>query len=210
MSASFLAITGYLTGLYTQRTDVRPYQAVLTLVVSGMATVALASGHAYIIPVIKSMWTPSFNLFALGWAFALSAATNLPLWGYFIVAAYLSWHGLFIGGSLAGTPLFALPTVWMLLIGWRLARMRHGRWCFWFLSMCFGAAYLTYGAFGLRKIFTGDWELFAPITLSLLYFAALTNRFVLKRFSLRPEESVSSQEAKPQRFLYPLPLCGFA
>ncbi len=143
-------------------------------------------------------------LFALGWAFALSAALTLPLWGYLIVAAYLSWHGLFIGGSLAGTPLFALPTVWMLLIGWRLARMRHGRWRFWFLSMCFGAAYLTYGAFGLRKIFTGDWELFAPITLSLLYFAALTNRFVLKRFSLRPEESVSRQEAKPQsknRFL---------
>ena len=61
-------------------------------------------------------------LFALGWAFALSAAISLPLWGYFIVAAYLSWHGLFIGGSLAGTPLFALPTLWMLLLGWRVAR----------------------------------------------------------------------------------------
>ncbi len=68
VSASFLAITGYLTGLYTQRTDVRPYQAVLTLVVSGMATVALASGLAYALPVIKSMCTPSFNMLALGWA----------------------------------------------------------------------------------------------------------------------------------------------
>lgn len=143
-------------------------------------------------------------LFALGWAFALSAALTLPLWGYLIVAAYLSWHGLFIGGALAGTPLFALPTVWMLLIGWRLARMRHGRWRVWLLAMCFGAAYLTYGAFGLRRIFTGDWELFAPITLGLIYFVVLTNRSVLKRFSLRPEESVSRQEAKPQsknRFL---------
>ncbi len=191
-------------------------------------------------------------LFALGWAFALSAAISLPLWGYFIVAAYLSWHGIFIGGNLAGTPLFALPTVWMLLIGWRVARTQqsglphpqpviqrlkshlkgesptvglrrrslvHGGgrsangstgaisiaspmlpknnathsgsasvktqpqyWRFWFLILCFGAAYLTYGAFGLRKVFTGDWEVFAPITLGLLYFVALTNRYVLRRF----------------------------
>ncbi len=197
-------------------------------------------------------------LFALGWAFALSAAIALPLWGYLIVAAYLSWHGLFIGGSLAGTPLFALPTVWMLLLGWRIARVQQSRlraepprgtrsqpqpvqalspapqadsqtasagladadqpaadtttpassattevapprlqtdgvgavsanapdkhWRFWLLIMCFGAAYLAYGAFGLRRIFTGDWELFAPITLGLVYFAALTNRYTLMRF----------------------------
>jgi hypothetical protein len=121
-------------------------------------------------------------LFALGWAFALAAAINLPLWGYFIVAAYLSWHGLFIGGSLAGTPLFGLPTGWMLLIGWRMARHEKGRWRAWLLILCFGAAYLTYGAFRLRLIFTGDWEIFAPITLGLIYFAALTNRYTLKRF----------------------------
>lgn len=177
-------------------------------------------------------------LFALGWAFALSAAINLPLWGYFIVAAYLSWHGLFIGGNLAGTPVFALPTIWMLLLGWRLARtpttlksappidsppasesrpeansgavdasgstadptpapttpsevapLRRDQkhWRFWLLIMCFGAAYLTYGAFRLRQVFTGDWEIFAPITLGLIYFAALTNRYTLKRFS-KPDQ----------------------
>ncbi len=159
-------------------------------------------------------------LFALGWAFALSAAITLPLWGYFLVAAYLDWFGLFIGGNLAGTPLFALPTLWMLLLGWRLARTptvqakpsapqassqpagvesaatttptttadaapprpKHKHWRFWLLIMCFGAAYLTYGAFRLRVIFTGDWEVFAPITLGLIYFVALTNRYTLKRF----------------------------
>ncbi|MBP7686929.1 MAG: hypothetical protein KA765_03440 [Thermoflexales bacterium] len=130
-------------------------------------------------------------LFALGWAFALSAALTLPLWGYFIVAAYLSWHGIFIGGNLAGTPLFALPTVWMLLIGWRVARLQKGRWRFWFLILCLGAAYLTYGAFGLRCIFTGDWEVFAPITLGAIYFGALTNRYTLKRFSSPPIETTS-------------------
>lgn len=138
-------------------------------------------------------------LFALGWAFALSAAITLPLWGYFILAAYLSWHGLFIGGSLAGTPLFAVPTVWMLLIGWRLARLQTGHWRFWLLIMCFGAAYLTYGAFGLRRIFTGDWEVFAPLTLGLIYFAALINRYTLKRFSLHPEKAGSHHAAKTPR-----------
>ena len=121
-------------------------------------------------------------LFALGWAFALSASLNLPLWGYFIVAAYLSWHGLFIGGTLAGTPWFALPTLWMLLLGWRISRTEKGRWRFWLLILCFGAAYLTYGAFGLRRIFTGDWEVLAPVALGLIYFAALTNRTTLQRF----------------------------
>ena len=121
-------------------------------------------------------------LFALGWAYALSAATSLPLWGYLIVAAYLSWHGLFIGGSLAGTPLFALPMLWMLLLGWRIARNEPGRWRLWLLILCLGAAYLTYGAFGLRRLFTGGWEILAPITLGLIYFAALTNRYTLQRF----------------------------
>jgi hypothetical protein len=34
----------------------------------------------------------------------------------------------------------------------------------------------------LRLIFAGDWEIFAPITLGLIYFAALTNRYTVKRF----------------------------
>ena len=121
-------------------------------------------------------------LFALGWAFALSAAMSWPLWGYFIVAAYLSWQGLFIAGSLAGTPLFALSTLWMLLLGWRIARNEKGHWRVWLFSLCCGAAYLTYGAFGLRRIFTGEWEVLAPIVLGLIYFVALTNRYTRQRF----------------------------
>ncbi|MBI5563578.1 MAG: hypothetical protein HY870_01695, partial [Chloroflexi bacterium] len=158
-------------------------------------------------------------LFALGWAFALSAAISLPLWGYFIVAAYLSWHGLFIGGALAGTPLFALPTLWLLLIGWRVARTQsvqvtppataatvqvapprpaHKHWRIWLLVMCFGAAYLTYGAFRLRLIFTGEWEIFAPITLGLIYFAALANRYTLRVVSSTSEKPASRKAPKQQ------------
>ncbi|HZY40424.1 MAG TPA: hypothetical protein VFF59_00330, partial [Anaerolineae bacterium] len=202
------------------------------------ARVAQPLGADVVLP--PSVTIVGAALFALGWAFALTSALSLPLWGYFVVAAYLSWHGLLIGGSLAGTPLFALPTLWMLLLGWRIAcvkmvprpnsqpasvgladadlqsadttmpataptvevappRPSHKHWRVWLLIMCFGAAYLTYGAFRLRLIFTGDWEILAPITLGLIYFAALTNRYTLKRFSSPSTETPSRQAAKRQR-----------
>lgn len=117
----------------------------------------------------------SLTLFALGWAFALTAASRWTAWGYFIVAAYLSWYALPIGGSLAGTPLFALPTLWMLFIGWRVARAAPGRRRGWLLLMCLGASYLTYGAFGLHRLFDDFGEVLIVIVLGLIYFAALIN-----------------------------------
>jgi hypothetical protein len=138
----------------------------------------------------------SVTLFAIGWAFALTAASRWSLAGYFIVCTYLAWYGMLIGGSLAGTPPFALPTLWMLLLGWRNARASKGRWRAWLLIMCFGAGYLTYGALGLRRLFTGEWEIAAPITLGAIYFAALINRFTLKRF---PK---TDQPPKPDRVFW--------
>jgi hypothetical protein len=145
------------------------------------------------VSVPASITLLSVTIFAIGWAFALTAASRWSLAGYFIVCAYLAWYGLLIGGSLAGTPPFALPTLWMLLLGWRNARASKGRWRAWLLIMCLGAGYLTYGAFGLRRIFTADWEIAAPITLGAIYFVALINRFTLKRF---PK---TDQPIKPDR-----------
>ena len=121
-------------------------------------------------------------LFALGWAFALSAAIHLPLWGYFIVAAYLSlaWpvhrressghavvclaHAVDAAAGLAHRAQRTRPLA-LLAVD---PVLRRGLPHLWRLR--------------LRRIFTGGWEILAPITLGLIYFAALTNRYTLKRF----------------------------
>jgi hypothetical protein len=126
--------------------------------------------------------TLSLALFALGWAFALTAASRWTAWGYFIVAAYLSWYALLIGGSLAGTPLFALPVLWMLFIGWRVARAAPGRRRLWLLAMGCGASYLTYGAFGLHRLSDDLGEVLIIIALGLIYYAALINPRMLRLF----------------------------
>ncbi len=131
-------------------------------------------------------------LFALGWAFALTAAVNLPPIVYLIVSAYLGWYGILIGGALAGTIGFALPTLWMLWLGWQVMRrpaLRHAagqvsridRVCS--LLLCFGAAYLTYGAFGLSHLLTSLPFVLGVLILTLIYFGALFNP-VTRRWSI--------------------------
>ncbi len=132
----------------------------------------LASGGPLTLPF-------GLALFAVAWAFTLSAATRLSLPGYVIVCAYLAWYGILAGGTLAGTPAFALPTVWMLWIGGAVgyAMPRWRRWL-WLWVLCFGVAYLTYGAWGLYRNLPEAWYWPGQVVLSLVYLAvlALTNR----------------------------------
>ena len=119
-------------------------------------------------------------LFAAGCAYAAAASSSLPAWGYLMVAAYLSFNILHIGGSLAGTPLFALPTLWFLLVGLTITDSAKPRWRLWLSLLCFSAAYLTFGSFGLQRIFKGDMQIVAPIVLGLAYFLLLANKHALR------------------------------
>lgn len=114
-------------------------------------------------------------LFTTAWAFALAAATRLSLPGYVIVSAYLAWYGIVAGGALAGTPAFALPTVWMLWVGGAVghALPRWRRWL-WLWVLCFGVAYLTYGAWGLYRNLPEAWYWPGQVVLSLVYLTVLT------------------------------------
>ncbi|HQE92390.1 MAG TPA: hypothetical protein PLH19_08690 [Anaerolineae bacterium] len=96
------------------------------------------------------------TLFAVAWAFILSAVTRLSLPGYVIVCAYLAWYGILAGGALAGTPWFALPTLWMLWVGGAVddALPRLWRWVWrlpldsgWMGPMAGGALALGFTTF---------------------------------------------------------------
>ncbi|HZY43397.1 MAG TPA: hypothetical protein VFF70_01505, partial [Anaerolineae bacterium] len=118
-------------------------------------------------------------MFTLGWAFALTAAVNSAPIVYLIVSAYLGWYGILIGGALAGSLGFALPTLWMLILGWQVMRRpirRIDRVCSFLL--CFGAAYLTYGAFGLSHLWVPIPLASGVLILALIYFGALFNPIV--------------------------------
>jgi hypothetical protein len=113
-----------------------------------------------------------FGLFvyAFGWAYAQAVSVELPLWGFFLSAACLSWYGLLIGGSLAGKPAFALPILWIFLLGWWLFRAAEGkmRWVFLVL-LCWGTGYLTFGALGLGKVVPEAYKELSRWTFGLVY-----------------------------------------
>lgn len=111
-------------------------------------------------------------VYACGWAFAQAVTVELPLWGYFLLSVYLSWYGMLIGGSLAGTPGFALPTLWIFFLGWWIFRAGVGkrRWIFLIL-LCLGAGYLTFGALGLGKITPDAYHELGRWTFGLVYLA---------------------------------------
>ncbi|HOU13322.1 MAG TPA: hypothetical protein PKZ84_09390 [Anaerolineae bacterium] len=113
-------------------------------------------------------------VFAAAWAFTLTAATRLSLPAYVILCAYLAWYGVLIGGALAGTPAFALPTLWMAWLGGGVGRgvPRYRRWL-WLWVLCFIAAYLTYGAWGLYRHLPHAWYWPGQLVLSLFYLGAL-------------------------------------
>ena len=167
MSAIFTGRPGRI-GLFLLAAGIPGAAALLTGVASSFASggvVVLGFGLA---------------LFAAAWAFTLSAATRLPLPGYVVVCAYLAWYGLLAGGALAGTPAFALPTLWMLWTGGQVGRAQPGRWRWvWLWALCFGAAYLTYGAWGLYRNLPHTCYWPGQVILSLLYLGvlALTDRW---------------------------------
>lgn len=126
----------------------------------------------------------SLAMLTLGWSFALTAAIQLPLWGYVLVCAYLAWYGILTGAASAGTFLFSLPTLWMVFIGWRLARVNPSRWRWlWLLILGVGAGHLTFAALGLSRLVPDQYNLAGRFVLGLVYFVLLNNRLSLRKFS---------------------------
>lgn len=122
-----------------------------------------------------------------GLAYGLSAAVRLPPWGFFIVAAYVSWYSILCGGTLAGKPLFALPALWLLALGWLTLRARAGRMRYgWLAALCLGCAYLTYAAFGLARALPSIPLAVGMGLLGLVLFALLANPIAMPGQPGRP------------------------
>ncbi|MEG0427304.1 MAG: DUF5009 domain-containing protein [Akkermansia sp.] len=66
VSASFLTMLGYLTGKLLQSSSIIPNKKLLILMGTGAALILIAQLVSPIYPIIKSMWTSSFNLMAGG------------------------------------------------------------------------------------------------------------------------------------------------
>ena len=126
--------------------------------------------------------TLSLAMFAVGWALALTAAAEYSLWFYVLVSTYLIWYGTLIGGSLAGTVFFALPSLWTLFVSVQIQRV-SSRWDrVWQLLLCLGAGYLTFNTLGLGHFITQDWHDIGRLALGIVYFCLLE---LQKRF-IRP------------------------
>lgn len=117
--------------------------------------------------------TFSLAMFAIGWALALTAAAEHSLGAYVIASAYLIWYGSFIGGSLAGTVFFALPSLWTLFVsGQTRPAPARGNW-FWQLLLCLGAGYLTFNTLGFGRFVSPEWYNIGRMALGCIYFGLL-------------------------------------
>lgn len=141
-------------------------------------------------------------LFCFGSAFTMAFAIDLPLWAYTIVAAYLCWYSLLIGGSLAGTPGFALPTLWLFFIGWRLIRASQNRTRWIILGvLSAGAGYLTFGALSLGKITPAEFHEMGRWLFGLLFFG-------LSVLALRTTSAFASKPSALATFTITLLITG--
>lgn len=123
----------------------------------------------------------SLILFALAWAYAVAAASRLPMWAFVIVAVYLAWFGILPLLGTGAPILINIPLLWLLAVGWLGLRAMPGRWHrIWFLGLCLGAGYLSFSGFGLNRFFPGPWNLPARLALGAIYFALATNPFILR------------------------------
>ena len=119
-------------------------------------------------------------IYSLAWAFALTAGMLLPLYGLVILASYMLFYGLIMGGSLAGTLPFCLPALWALFLGWRAACTAPSRWRrLWLLLLCLASANLCYGAFGFNRLLPLSFNLPGRILLGLVFFGLLANPWML-------------------------------
>jgi hypothetical protein len=114
--------------------------------------------------------------YALGWTFAFISATRAPLWGFVLASTYLLYYTVLIGGSLAHTWPFAIPSLLVLAWGWQLTRISSSRWRrLWFLALCVVVGNLTFSAFGLGRLVPDAWNLAGRMTLGLIFFGLLAN-----------------------------------
>jgi hypothetical protein len=129
-------------------------------------------------------------MYAIGWGFAQAVAVDLPLWGFALLSVYLSWYGLLIGGSLAGSLGFALPTLWIFILGLRLVAASQGRMRWLILGLlCLGAGQLTFGSLGLGKIVPQVYNELGRWCLGLVYLILST---LLLRMPLLPPRRPSA------------------
>jgi predicted acyltransferase len=83
LPAVVTALMGYWTGLLIQRRGVTG-RTVVTLVMVGLACVAIGQGWHFIFPINKKIWTSSFVLLTGGWAMVALAGclVTFDLWGW--------------------------------------------------------------------------------------------------------------------------------
>jgi len=152
--------------------------AVAAVIVSGPAQAPLAGPSVPVVPIALGL-----ALFACGWAFALTAATRLPLSSYLLVSSYLAYGGMTVGLALAGTAAFALPALWTLLLGWRVARASPAGFSqrLWLLILCLGTGFLTFRAFGLDTALSPTLRIPGRVALGLAYFGLLGHPRALRQ-----------------------------
>lgn len=104
---------------------------VLVGVMGAMTTWQLGRGPAF-------PWPTGSILLLVGvvWAAAVAAAAALPVVGYAAAGLWLAWHGVSLMAPWAGTPLMALPVIWVLgvmltMLAWKGPRHKTAWLAFW-------------------------------------------------------------------------------
>ncbi|TFH22714.1 MAG: hypothetical protein E4H03_07825 [Myxococcales bacterium] len=152
-----------------------------TLLTAWLVSRYAASPRAESLEVGVEALYAGLALFTAGCAFAMAAAARLAPHSYLLVCTYLAWYGMIIGGALAGTPAFAIPTMWMLVVGWSVCARSDGRaQQLWLLLLCLAAGYLTCGAFGMRELMPDAPLLVRSLLLGAAYFALLANPLAVR------------------------------
>ncbi len=114
-------------------------------------------------------------LLLIATALGLAAARALALPLYVVTALAMGWYGVLPAGGVAGTPLFALPPLALLALGWVIARVRRtasGRW--WLLPLALGAGWVARGALGLSFVEPVP-DTVAGVLLGLILWGLVTN-----------------------------------
>ena len=85
-----------------------------------------------------SPWPTGWILLLVGvvWAAAVAAAAALPVVGFAGAGLWLAWHGVSLMAPWAGTPLVALPVIWVLgvmltMLAWKGPRHKAAWLVFW-------------------------------------------------------------------------------
>lgn len=154
VSASFLTLAGYLTGTFLRNESVSPGSKILRFSGIGLALVAIAFILDPVYPIIKPMWTSTFNLAAGGFSLLLftlvywvvdvlnwkKIASPLEAIGFNALAIYVGQHFInfssindqLFGGIAGLAPAFSglILAVTLVLFKWYLLiRMKNSNIC---------------------------------------------------------------------------------